>query len=211
MPYRETAKIRDHKAAQHQKILRCAESVVRKHGFGGLTIQAVADRAQVGVGTVYRYFPAKDALATDVFCRATQRETDALRNVLQQEGQVIERLCQGIALFAQRALLAPRLAWSLIAEPADASVDAARNQYRRNYTLLFARLLDEGVESGQLPAQDTDLAAASLVGGLAESLLGPLRDHRDAQNTVSELQTFWLRAVGADETGAARPDDGANA
>ena len=54
------------------------------------------------------------------------------------------------------------------------------------------------MDSGELPRADPDLAAAAIVGALAEALLGPLaRRDADAAELSAGLQTFVLSAVGA--------------
>jgi hypothetical protein len=66
------------------------------------------------------------------------------------------------------------LAYALIAEPVDPAVEAERLVFRRGYRDVFARVLREGVESGELRAHDTETVAAALVGALGEALVGPL-------------------------------------
>ncbi|HEV2769138.1 MAG TPA: hypothetical protein VGV40_03015 [Solirubrobacteraceae bacterium] len=76
--------------------------------------------------------------------------------------------------FARRALRAPRLAYALLAEPADPTVEAERLLFRCAYAESFAAVLDEGIADGHLPSQDVDLTAAALVGAIGEALVGPL-------------------------------------
>ena len=82
MAYRETAQVKARKAAQREALLRTAETLVREGGFAAMTMQTVADRAGVGVGTLYRYFDNKATLAAAVFAVATQREVDAVDRAL---------------------------------------------------------------------------------------------------------------------------------
>ena len=198
MAYRETARVRERKAAQHEALLHAAEQLVRQGGFAALTVQALADRAAVGVGTVYRYFRAKDALAADVFRIATEREVAAVRTALTGQGLTAERLAKAIAVFSRRALRAPRLAWALIAEPVDPLVDEARLIYREAYADAFSALIEEGIATGELPPQPARLVAAALVGALAEALLGPLADSQGDDATIAAVTAFCLRAVGVD-------------
>ena len=97
----------------------------------------------------------------------------------------------------QRAQAAPRLAWSLIAEPVDPAVDAERLTYRQRYAALYQQLLSDGVSQGELPIQDTAISAAALVGAIAEALVGPLSDPLPKANLAESLTQFCLRAVGA--------------
>lgn len=56
----------------------CAEGVDR-HGYHGLTTRAIAERAGVSVGTLYQYFPNRDAVAGALAVRALERMLDAMR------------------------------------------------------------------------------------------------------------------------------------
>lgn len=197
MAYRETDRVRRRKAQTRDTLLRAAEDLLREGGFAGLTVQALAERAGVGVGTVYRYFESKDALATEVFRRATEREVSAVAEALAVTGTPVTRLRHALDVFATRALRAPRLAWALIAEPVTPDVDAQRLYYRSAYAGQFRVLIEEGIEAGLLPPQPADLCAAALVGALAEALVGPLADGRDGPQLVDSICDFCLRAVGA--------------
>ena len=197
MAYRETAQVKARKAAQREALLRTAETLVREGGFAAMTMQTVADRAGVGVGTLYRYFDNKATLAAAVFAVATQREVDAVDRALAGGGNASARLERALRLFARRALAAPRLAWALIAEPVEPEVDAARLRYRAAYADLYKRVLDEGVARGELPAQSTALGAAALVGAIAEALVGPLSAPLADAALPDQLTAFALRAVGA--------------
>jgi AcrR family transcriptional regulator len=55
-------------------ILRSTLKLLAKNGFFGLSIEAVAARANVGKATVYRWWPNKAALITDAFASSTGRK-----------------------------------------------------------------------------------------------------------------------------------------
>jgi len=79
-------------------------------------------------------------------------------------------------------------------------VDAERLAYRRDYREQMAALLGRGVETGALPPQDTNLAAAAVVGVIAETLVGPLSpvagERMSEQEIVSAIVAFCRRVVG---------------
>ncbi len=181
---------------------------MREGGFAALTVQAVAARAGVAVGTVYRYFGAKDELAAEVFRNATGREVEALAQALQAGESVAERLEKGCRMFVLRAMQAPLLAWSLIAEPVAAALDSERLRYRQAYTALFVDQLELGMQRGELPAQPAAVTAAALVGGLAEALLAPLARQGKRvlvleDETIDALVAWFLRAAGVGQIGEA--------
>ncbi|MFT6341449.1 MAG: AcrR family transcriptional regulator [Alcanivorax sp.] len=196
MAYRETANVKARKAAQRDHLLHSAEQLVREGGFANLTMQTLAEEAGVGVGTLYRYFDNKAVLAAEVFRVATEREVAAVATAMEHPGSFTERLSRVLQIFVQRAQAAPRLAWSLIAEPVDPAVDAERLTYRQRYAELYRQLLSDGVSQGALPIQDTAISAAALVGAIAEALVGPLSDPLPKANLAESLTQFCLRAVG---------------
>jgi AcrR family transcriptional regulator len=207
LAYRETSKVRARKLAQRDALLQSAEGLVREGGFEALTMQALAERCGLAVGTVYRYFDSKDGLVCAVFERATEREIAAVRVALEQQPLADAALSAGLQVFARRALAAPRLAWALIAEPVAPALDGIRLRYRERWSSLFATVLERGVSSGLWPAQNTALAAAAMVGALAEALVGPVSRARQAPlhdaALVDDLVLFCLRATGM----ALAPDD----
>jgi AcrR family transcriptional regulator len=48
--------------ATHQAIIEAAAQIVATHGLAGFNTNAVAARAGVSIGSLYQYFPNKDAL-----------------------------------------------------------------------------------------------------------------------------------------------------
>ena len=196
MAYRETENVRARKAAQREHLLRSAEQLVREGGFACLTMQTLATEAKVGVGTLYRYFENKSVLAAEVFRVATEREVAAVADAMTLHGDFARRLTHVLETFVRRAQVAPTLAWSLIAEPVDPAVDAERLVYRQRYAELYEQFLAEGVRQGELPAQDTAVTAAAMVGAIAEALVGPLSEPLPKAGLAASLTQFCLRAMG---------------
>jgi AcrR family transcriptional regulator len=186
-----------------KRLLRSARELIEEGGYGAASVVAIADRAGVASGTLYRHFPSKQELFVEVFRVVCAGEERAMRAAAEQMSSrpAPERLELVLATFAQRALRNPRLAWALIAEPVDPLVDAERLAYRERYAQVIAEALRAGIEAGELPEQNVELTAAALVGGCGEALVGPLspvssKSPSDAE-VVDALRTFVRRAVGA--------------
>lgn len=195
--YRRTAAVQERLDATRTRLVDAAHDLVAAHGYAGCSIAAVAERAEVATGTVYRHFPDKGTLFAEVFRTATQREVDAVATAAAVPGPVAERATRAVETFARRALAGPRLAYALIAEPVDPRVEAERLVYRRAWRTLFAALVADGVASGELPPQEPETTAAALVGAMAEALVGPLADGSAPPHVVPQLTAFALRALGA--------------
>jgi AcrR family transcriptional regulator len=209
MAYRPTERTEARKAAARERIVEAAIAQLDEGGYASATVQAVAARAGVATGSVYRHFPSKSKLFAEVFRRATQREIDVLAELARDDARpVVERVAAGVEVFARRALAAPTRAYALIAEPVDPAVDAERLVYRRGYLGVFKGLLDEGVAGGELAPHDTELAAAALVGAIAEVLVGPLSPSQNGraphhEALVAGLVQIVVRALPANRALAA--------
>ncbi len=183
-----------------KRLVQAARELLEEGGYGAASVQAIADRAGFAAGALYRHFPSKAELVVEVFREAAKRDLVAMRDAA-ASGSCAERLEAAVATFAGRALANPRLAWALVYEPVDPLVDAERLVYRHEYCRQMAALLRQGIADGELPAQDTELSAAALVGAIAEALVGPLSPvagHIAAkQDVIAPLVRFCRRSVGA--------------
>ena len=199
MPYRPTERTEARKAAARERIVAAALALVAKGGYREAQVAAVARRAGVAIGTVYRHFPSKADLLTEVFRVASQREVDAVAGASAAHHGAHQRIAAAVEVFARRALKGRRLAWALLAEPVDPAVEAERLVFRRAYADVFAAAIADGVAAGELPDQDARLAAAALVGAIGEALVGPLSPTHaapeDADALVAGLTAFCLRAT----------------
>ena len=79
MPYRPTERTRARLAAARERIVSAALTQLAEGGYASASVVAVARRAGVATGSVYRHFPSKGDLFAEVFRRASQREVDVLR------------------------------------------------------------------------------------------------------------------------------------
>jgi len=198
MPYRPTERTRARLAATRERIVGAALTQLAEGGYASASVVAVARRAGVATGSVYRHFPSKGDLFAEAFRRAAQREVDVLVSMTDLHEPVAQRLAAWVEAFVRRALAEPVRAYALIAEPVDPAVEAERLTFRRAYADLFERALRDGMRAGQLPSQDAELAATAIVGALAEAMVGPLQCREaGADALVAGLQTFVLQSVGA--------------
>jgi AcrR family transcriptional regulator len=64
-------------------ILEAASRILETRGFAGYTTNAVAERAGVSIGSLYQYFPNKDALAAALIDREIVPLINALAGAAQ--------------------------------------------------------------------------------------------------------------------------------
>lgn len=182
------------------RLLHAAAEVIQEGGWGSASVGAIAARAGVAAGTLYRHFDSKADLFLEVFRTVSEREMTAMRGAHAGSRDMATRFDAVVATYAGRALKNRRLAWALVYEPLDASVDEERLLYRRSYCEGMAALIREGIRTGTIPEQDADLAAAAVVGVIAETLVGPLSpvagDAGAEEEIVRAIVTFCRRVIG---------------
>jgi AcrR family transcriptional regulator len=198
VPYRPTERTAARNAETRRRIVAAARALIAQGGYAEAQVAAVASRANVATGTVYRHFPSKADLFAEVFREASQHEVDAVAAAAAEPGEPSARIAAAVETFARRALRGRRLAWALIAEPVDPAVEAERLVFRRAYRDVFAEVIADGVASGELPSQDADVSAAALVGAIGEALVGPVSPTTSgdaADSVIGSLRDFCIRSV----------------
>ncbi|MBV8409375.1 MAG: TetR/AcrR family transcriptional regulator [Alphaproteobacteria bacterium] len=201
MAYRRTERVEEQLQDKRNRILQAVRAVVGEVGFNGAQVTTVAEAAGVATGTVYRHFPSKGELFAEALALNAQHEVDVIAAVAQADGSASSRLADAVRVFARRAVRARRLAWAMIAEPAEAEVDAARIIYRRAFAAVFQGLVEDGIEGGEFPPQNPAASATCLMGALSEGLIGPLAPEAgtlpDTRALVNAIVAFCLQAVSA--------------
>jgi AcrR family transcriptional regulator len=200
MAYRTTERTKARRAETRERIVTGALELIAEGGYVNAQVAAVAKRAGVAVGTVYRYFPSKSDVFAEVFRLASQREVDAMRAgaAATEGGSAADRIAAGTKTFALRALAGRRLAWALLAEPVDPAVEAERLHFRRSYRDVIAEIVADGIAAGELPDQDPEATGAALVGAIGETMIGPLSPtaNGNPNDLIDSLTTFCIRAIG---------------
>ncbi len=200
MPYRRTERVVRRLAAREQAILDAARALAVGHGMAAVQIAAVAERAGIATGTVYRYFPSKADLVAALIGNVAAQELDAMRVAADAAPGPLSALATSIATFAARALHQRKLAWAAIAEPVDPEIDALRLDFRQSLAAELETRIRTAIAGGNLPDQDARVSAPAVIGALMEGLLGPLAPTYDepaaAREGVQLATLLALRALG---------------
>lgn len=200
MAYRRTENVVRRLAEREQAILAAARALVAEQGMGAVQIAAVADRAQIAAGTVYRYFPSKSDLVAALVAAVAERELAAMRAAADAAPGPLSALAAAIATFAARALQERSLIWAVTAEPVGAELDAVRRDVCQALAGELETRIRTAIVGRHLPEQNTRVAAPAVLGALVEGLIGPLappqRAPGAARAAVQTATLFSLRALG---------------
>jgi len=201
MAYRRTQAVVKRLAARRNAILAAARETAAEAGMAAVQIAPVADRADVAAGTVYRYFPSKAELISELIADVSGDQLDAVRRAADAAPGPLSALAAAITTVAAYILSQRKLAWAILAEPIDVDVAPSRIESRRAIVAEIATRIEAAARGGHLPQQDAALTAAAIIGALHEALVGPIAPRgldepirmRDA---VQALTLMALRAVG---------------
>jgi len=200
MPYRRTDDVIRRLAEREKAILEASIALASEGGMAAVQVAAVARRAGIAAGTVYRYFPTKNDLVAELIAAVAGRELEAMQTAADAAPGPLSALASGIALFAARALAERKLAWAVIGEAVDPEVDVMRIDFRQSLAAELERRISIAIGLRFLPEQDARLAASAIAGALMEGLLSPLapnyRDAAAAREAVQSVTLFSLRALG---------------
>lgn len=195
-----SSRVEARKADARRRILRAARVVVTEHGFAAAQVAVVASIADVATGSIYRHFPSKASLFSEMLRDVCRRELEVVRTVATEEGRTAtERIGDAVATFVDRALRGEGLAYSVIAEPMDPDVDQVRLEARAGLAQAFAEVIEQGVESGEFAAQDAGIRGAAIVGAFLEAVVAPLAERAtrapDRTAISTEVARFCQQAV----------------
>src|SRR5262245_58281884 len=177
----------DNSATKHARILQAAVELFTERDFHQVLMDDVAERANVGKGTVYRYFPTKEELYFATIFEGWDRLGKELEAVLQQDGPLHDTLehvtRQVLSYFWHRrqfVTLVHRLENNIEGE------EQADWQRRRDSIVgVFVDLLSKGVPAQALSGGQMRLVTEMYL-GMLRSIILYHGDH-DTPDTMAPL------------------------
>jgi AcrR family transcriptional regulator len=196
----------DEQAAKRERILAAALNLFAHEPYQAVTMDRVAVAAGVAKGTLYLYFPSKDALYLGVLNDGLDTAYRTYQGSADPKLPVVERMRRSIAVavefFDQRrdflqffAMEEPRLS-----EARNRIIEGSRE---RGFN-FFASLIEEGIRIGVFARVDPRLATLTIQGAIRSLLLyyGPSRPVAEISR---ELGNLILRSLGADPAQISKP------
>jgi AcrR family transcriptional regulator len=175
-------------------------------GIKDAQIQAIAERAGVSSGLVYRYFDNKSQVLIEVLSEAIQHEVKILNHIAESELSSKQKLDKAVTTFVKRAMNSPQLAYSLMFEPVDAELEHERFRSKQLIKQSIKEILAAGKINGEFGFEDLNTAALCVVGAMTFVVIEPLNPSRNVmfdQNYkdyfVKQIAEFCVNAVQVQE------------
>lgn len=86
---------------KQNRMIRAAKSLFADYGFEKTTMQRIADESDVGVATLFRYFPKKEDLIVEVVKDAIKRQIPYFEEVLKSNKKGIEKIDEALTGYIQ--------------------------------------------------------------------------------------------------------------
>ena len=187
-------------------ILDSARELIAHGGFKEASIQAIAERAGVSTGLVYRYFENKSQILIEVLSDAIRREVEILDHIAKSDLSAKQKLQKSVTTFVKRAMNSPQLAYSLMFEPVDPEMEHERFRSKQLIKQSIKEILAEGKVNGEFDFEDLNTAALGVVGSMTFVVIEPLNPSRNVmfdQNYkdyfVKQIADFCVNAVRGQE------------
>ena len=150
-----SASLRQDAQRNRERILEAARETFKEHGLDA-PLEEIARRAGVGIATLYRRFPTRDALIEEVFVESVASFRDTAEEALQIEdawtafSTFIEQMCERQAEnWGLKDLLCMRF-------PDSKLMEDARKRGRDTVRRLLARAQAEGAVRADVTAEDIE-------------------------------------------------------
>ncbi|ADD40527.1 TetR/AcrR family transcriptional regulator [Stackebrandtia nassauensis] len=177
------------------RILAAAAQVFASHGYAAGTTDRIAAAARISIGSLYQYFPNKDAVLLALSQAHLEAATDAIRAVLAEAGE--DWLDGVIAAVIDGHAANPRLHKVLFDEAP--RTPELLDRLRAAESAIAATIAERLRGDGRFDVEDPD-EAADLVVATVESLTHHFVardpdgfDAATTQQRISELLTRHLR------------------
>lgn len=181
-----------------------AFALFEQHGYEAVTMEQIAEQADVSKGTLYNHFPVKEALLAHQFHAELAAGGAQLRPLIEAQTGFAARLSVLLSASAdwcnvRRPYLAPYFRYRFAS--ADLAARGRDTDKRSGFEAVFMALIDAGQRSGEL---DTRLDAEHLAGLFEYLYLGTLmrwlaRPEMDLHAGFSAAIDLFLNGIGHKE------------
>ncbi len=141
-PLRRTP-TQDRASRQVERILDSACAEVVERGYDAASTSSIAKRAEIAVGSVYRYFPDKRTLIQAIERRNQHRYTEAVRERLAAVGDWREAVSVTLETFREMHRTDPGFRAVVLSGLGDPELEATPGEFDDQHAGEFAELLSQ--------------------------------------------------------------------
>lgn len=175
---------------RRKRILDATYALASEGGFDAVQMRAVADQAEVALGTLYRYFPSKIHLLVSALAREFERNDEAIAAIDIPGDTAADRVIWIMKRTTRGLQGDPRLTEALTRAFmfADASVAAEIHSVGMLLTTMLTRAMRPGLDVAAVT--EHDVAVARVIGDVwLSALVAWVTGRSTAAQTGAHLET----------------------
>ena len=176
-----------------------ATKIIAQEGFYKTKVQAIADDAEIAVGTIYIYFKNKDGILDYIFEAQHKKIIAFSKEIEKKKIPPLDKIKAILKFHFEELEKHPDLAKVLVQEGSD--LHANKEQWIRNDSIgvpeIFHKMLDESKQKGEIRDIDTEIFGAIIFfTGRNTAYLLQVKGKNDKQyNIFKELVTFIINGI----------------
>ncbi|MFA5032533.1 MAG: TetR/AcrR family transcriptional regulator [bacterium] len=167
------------KQGRREEIFNAAKTIFAKKGFEKATMEEIAEKAELSKGAIYLHFKSKDELFISLIENYLDKLTSLIKNIVESKKLPFEKINEIVMqiisyLYANKefvSIFSPERGEFLH----KMQVKSARERILlklQNQTILIARVIKEGTESGVFKDVDPHASAYILFGMIHNTIAG---------------------------------------
>jgi len=186
--------------ATRDRILDAAVDVFARKGYHGAGVEDIVAASGTSKGAFYHYFASKQAIFLMLMDDLAGVIEQGVESAISAEQGAMAKVEAALRVVVETAAEQRDLAKILLVEAVGLGpeFEERRLEIHRRFGAVIRRHLDRAVAEGDIPPQDTSLAALAWFGALNEIITQWLLSGRgDFTARLPELRTLLLRSIGA--------------
>ncbi|MFY0597747.1 MAG: TetR/AcrR family transcriptional regulator [Cognatishimia sp.] len=178
------------------QLRRAAQEELAEYGLASASVNRIAQRAGLSVGTLYRYYKNKDAIYCDAYLRLKRDLSDKMLNAATHETSSERKIRSALNSFSDHFLEQAQDV-ILLEAVANASILTAEDQQTvMQIDAELFKLINAGLEDGTLKQASPFAIATMLLSPLIHSARrAALSDSRQDSELIAEIQGLCWRSV----------------
>lgn len=193
-PHRRSARVEARKLRTRAAILTAAADLFSRQGYDATTMQEMATLADVGLGTMYGYFPSKEDVLRTVLEDRRREAFDGIDGADDQQ-PILQRACTTLERVWRYLRENRVLALAMLALEA-----GRRDDESSNIELPLQPLIDlvqKGQDRGELADVPAGTTARLLMNSYSAAALqiGVWRENADPETVLPELHVITTRLL----------------
>lgn len=182
---------------KREKIFRTAMKEFSKNGLVGTKVGDIAKQAGISHGSMYSYFPTKDALINTVILKGYELQRNGLQENWPTKGTIFDHLDSILTYAQQLAKNEPEMVavWCEMSFEFNARFSRLVIKMEEEGLMFWKKFIEEGINEGSLSSELDHDAAAFII----DSTVGTLMRGYISKHEQTKLSIHFENAMENDE------------